>query len=194
MIYLISGLALLLLGSAHRFFTTSMLELSLVRGLQGIAKSLASVGLFREFWFFGRTPFALAVLLAFALVEWKAGLASLAVFGITVGLEQLIKGLFNRKRPFLESGQIQMLQPQEPQDPSFPSGDALRIWYLALILGTFLGSSAPFWTGAVLLACLVSLGRLIMGVHYLSDVLAGSGLGLLGAALTIWFWNAYNLL
>lgn len=87
-----------------------------------------------------------------------------------------------------------MAQPQKPTDPSFPSGDAFRIWYLVLILIAASGSNQVLGFIAILLAVLVSLGRMILGVHYLTDVLAGAGLGFLGAGTTIWLWHLFNLL
>lgn len=71
-------------------------------------------------------------------------------------------------------------------DPhSFPSGHAVRAAMLAVaILGL-----GPLWLGLLLLiwAPLVGLARVAMGVHYLSDVLAGMVLGLVigGAVLLI---------
>jgi undecaprenyl-diphosphatase len=119
---------------------------------------------------------------------------ALVIFGLIVGGELLLKRYINRPRPFSRDQNIKMLQPQKPLDPSFPSGDVLRIWYLIVITGTLLGDQGTYWAGLIILALLVSLGRLIMGVHYLSDVLAGAGLGLLGAGTTIWLWQYFHML
>ena len=49
-------------------------------------------------------------------------------------------------------------------------------------MGIFLG---PLWMSIllVILAPLVALGRVAMGVHYLSDILAGAVLGILGGII-----------
>lgn len=86
-----------------------------------------------------------------------------------------------------------MLQPLKPLDPSFPSGDALRIWYLTLITAAIF-SSLPFLIAAIILAAVISLGRIMMGVHYPSDVLAGSGLGVIAAGASIWIWGIFQLI
>ena len=86
-----------------------------------------------------------------------------------------------------------MLQPIKPQDPSFPSGDALRVWYLALIIPTAFGDSGIFLVAGIILAILVSMGRMVMGVHYPSDVTAGMGLGFIGAGTSIWLWFILGL-
>jgi undecaprenyl-diphosphatase len=71
-------------------------------------------------------------------------------------------------------------------DPhSFPSGHAARSTMLAVI-GVGLG---PLWLGLALLiwAPLVGLARIILGVHYPSDILAGMVFGLIIGVLVILF-------
>jgi undecaprenyl-diphosphatase len=69
-------------------------------------------------------------------------------------------------------------------DPhSFPSGHAARAAML-VVLGIGLG---PAWLGFGLLvwAPLVSLARVSMGLHYISDVVVGFVLGILTGVLTL---------
>jgi undecaprenyl-diphosphatase len=85
----------------------------------------------------------------------------------------VVKFTVRRKRPEGEWGKF-----YRSTDPhSFPSGHAVRAVMLAVIM---LGIG-PLWLGLLLLiwAPLVGLARVAMGVHYLSDVLAGMILGLL---------------
>ena len=124
----------------------------------------------------------------------KLGLTAASVFLFIIGIEQLVKQAVNRKRPYKAHQSILMLQPQEPTDASFPSGDTLRIWFLALILPIAAGNSIYLLLAMILFALLVSLGRIAMGVHYLTDILAGAGLGILGAGTTIWLWHLFTLL
>jgi membrane-associated phospholipid phosphatase len=97
-----------------------------------------------------------------------------AVFILAI-LVLTIKFLIRRKRPEGTWGAI-----YRNSDPhSFPSGHAARTMMLAnlmLILG-------PTWLGIVLVvwAIIVSLARVGMGVHYLSDIAAGIVLGILFA-------------
>jgi len=99
-----------------------------------------------------------AIILIFSLLV-------LAVF--VLGLKFLIR----RRRPEGEWGQI-----YRATDPhSFPSGHAARAFlFLVLILGlgpTWLGWVMVFW------APLISMARVMMGVHYVSDVSAGVIIG-----------------
>ncbi|MBN2550051.1 MAG: phosphatase PAP2 family protein [Anaerolineales bacterium] len=96
---------------------------------------------------------------------------------VTAVLVMIIKFTVRRRRPAGEWGDI-----YRKTDPhSFPSGHAARASMLAVV-GLGLG---PGWFGLLLLiwAPLVTLARVAMGVHYLSDVIAGfifgAGMGLL---------------
>ena len=94
-----------------------------------------------------------------------------------------VKFLVKRKRPEGEWGGI-----YRNTDPhSFPSGHAARAFLIAT-LGTVL---APPWLAAVLWvwAPLVALARVAMGVHYLSDIIAGAVLGVIVAVLGLQFYQ-----
>ncbi len=194
MIYQLLGVILLLIGCTHRFKRARTFDTQIVRSLQSLFNRNSWLPLFQEIWFFGRTSFTIITLLLLTSLNWKLGLTASLVFLVTVGIEQIVKLVFNRSRPFSTEPDISMLQPINPTDSSFPSGDALRIWYLALILPVAAGESGLFLAGLILLAILVTSGRLVMGVHFLTDAIAGVGLGLLGAGTTLWLWNLLNLL
>lgn len=103
---------------------------------------------------------------------WKmrAGILAVGILATAV-VVMAIKFTVRRRRPEGEWGKI-----YRNTDPhSFPSGHAARAVMLA-VLALGLG---PLWFGFLLLAWapLVSLARASMGVHYLSDVVAGMVLG-----------------
>ena len=194
MIYQLLGFGFLLVGCAHLFTGVKTWETQIVCKVQGLFKNKPWLTVFQEIWFFGRTSFAVISLLLLISLKWKIGAIALLVFLITVGIENILKNALNRPRPYTAHPDINMLQPNSSVDPSFPSGDTLRIWYLALILPAAAGGSGLFLTAFLLLAILVTLGRMIMGVHYLTDTIAGIGLGLLGAGTTLWLWHLLQLL
>jgi undecaprenyl-diphosphatase len=104
--------------------------------------------------------------------EWKfRTLVMAAGVVITAILVLLIKFSVRRRRPEGAWGRI-----YRNTDPhSFPSGHAARAVMLAVV-AQFLG---PDWFSSVMIiwAPLVGLARITMGVHYLSDVIAGMALG-----------------
>ena len=107
--------------------------------------------------------------------EWAV--VQLAGISLLAALVLLIKFRVRRSRPEGDWGGI-----YRNTDPhSFPSGHAARAFLIA-VLATGLG---PSWLAALLWiwAPLVSLARVAMGVHYVSDVLAGGALGILCALL-----------
>jgi undecaprenyl-diphosphatase len=126
------------------------------------------------FWLAG-----LAVIWLLGNPEWRG---RAVVFGVGIVilacLVLAIKFTVRRQRPAGEWGAI-----YRNTDPhSFPSGHAARVIMLA-VLGLGLG---PLWFGLLLIvwAPLVSLARVMTGLHYVSDILAGMMLGLLaGLAL-----------
>ncbi len=104
---------------------------------------------------------------------WKARALTLIVAILLTALVVFVfKLVVRRKRPEGEWGKF-----YRSTDPhSFPSGHAVRAVMLAVVM---LGLG-PLLPGLLLLtwAPLVGLARVAMGVHYLSDVLAGMLLGL----------------
>jgi membrane-associated phospholipid phosphatase len=120
------------------------------------------------FWLLG-----LAVLWFVGDAYWKQ-LSLIMIVGIflTAGIVFTVKFTVRRRRPEGEWGAI-----YRKTDPhSFPSGHATRAVMLAVV-AVGLG---PGWFGVtmVIWAPLVVLARVAMGVHYLSDVIAGAVLGM----------------
>jgi undecaprenyl-diphosphatase len=96
--------------------------------------------------------------------------ASAAVAGLSV---LLLKGLFDRPRPPVAH---QGLDPVGivPVSASFPSGHAATAFATAVAVGiVYPRLRVPL----LALATLVAVSRVYLGVHYGSDVLAGSALG-----------------
>ena len=126
-------------------------------------------------WFWAA---ALILLWFFSNSRWKQW-AVVEFFGILglAGVVLAIKFLVRRERPQGEWGGI-----YRNSDPhSFPSGHAARAFLIAVLASAL----APFWLATTLWvwAPLVALARVSMGVHYLSDVVAGALLGVIVALI-----------
>jgi len=92
-------------------------------------------------------------------------------------IERLIKLTLKRNRPFMDMDCAILRQKQKPEDGSFPSGDAARIWFIAVGFISIFTLKHPLALFFILAAVIVSLGRLRLGAHYPTDVWAGSLLG-----------------
>lgn len=134
--------------------------------LRSLAMFLAHSG---DSWFLA---IGLAIILLLGNDAWKQR-ALVLFFGIlgTAVIVLILKWAFRRSRPEGDWGKI-----YRKTDPhSFPSGHAARAGLL-LGLGIWVG---PVWFTIALLVYspLMAFARIVMGVHYLSDVVVGYLLG-----------------
>ncbi|MDT8409949.1 MAG: phosphatase PAP2 family protein [Wenzhouxiangellaceae bacterium] len=129
-----------------------------------------------------------SLIAAIALTQGEAGriaAVQMAIAGlIGLALYKFLKRHLVRERPFIVSPDI--LAGTAPLDRySFPSGHTLH----AVMFTTLAVAWFPL-LGALLIpfACLVALSRVILGLHYPSDVMVGAliGWGLAEAALLAW--------
>lgn len=185
------GLILYFIGLTYKR-QDAWLDVHILRASHHVLRRQPWVTIFRWLWPLGTTPVALGSLLLLAVFNLKLGLTTALVLVIIMSIENLIKRAHARPRPFQALHGIHMLQPRLPRDPSFPSGDALRAWFLASLIPLALGSGFPLLQAVTILmmgilAALVSLGRIAMGVHYPSDVIGGAGLGLIASGAVMLF-------
>jgi undecaprenyl-diphosphatase len=116
----------------------------------------------------------IAIVWLFANTFWKQWALVVALGLVLLGLVMWpIKHLVKRKRPIGFWGK----RTRDKDPNSFPSGHAARTFLLAT-LATGLG---PVWLAILfwIWAPLVSLARVAMGVHFVSDVVVGLLLGIL---------------
>lgn len=135
---------------------------------------------------FGTEPVTACTVLAAALLALRglrrAAATAVAVMVVTAAVTTVVKVGVDRERPQW-SAPLSTLS-----SPSFPSGHSSSIAAAAVLTMVALGVLTTHrWARrvGVILATTVVLGvgadRLLLGVHYLSDVLAGYALGLLVA-------------
>ncbi|MGD8378645.1 MAG: phosphatase PAP2 family protein [Gammaproteobacteria bacterium] len=106
----------------------------------------------------------------------------MAVAGLAgSGLHALLKKALRRPRPCQRHSRIQRMM--APLDEfSFPSGHTLHAVSFSVLVWHYAPSLA--WL-AIPFTGLVALSRMVLGLHYPSDVLAGAALGWLIAAATL---------
>ena len=128
-------------------------------------------------WFWGA---ALIILWLLGNGFWKQW-AIIELIGISVlaALVMSLKFIIRRRRPEGEWGSI-----YRSTDPhSFPSGHAARAFMIAVVSAGL----GPSWIAVILWiwAPLVSLARVAMGVHYISDIVAGFIIGIVMGLIMI---------
>ncbi|SIT69195.1 undecaprenyl-diphosphatase [Ectothiorhodosinus mongolicus] len=134
----------------------------------------------------GNGLFWYVLMLAIPLVfGWQASLVSLhmgLVGLLCLPVYRILKAGTSRTRPCHAHGGI--IQSVPPLDQfSFPSGHTMHAVAFTIILLAYL----PAWGFWVLpFTLLVALSRLILGLHYPSDVLAGAAIGAGIALVSLW--------
>lgn len=109
-------------------------------------------------------------------------LQALCAAGLGFFLREIIGLLHFRVRPFMAHS-FEPLISLSFIDSSFPSGHAMAAFALAAIVLKY----DTLWGGIfAILAGLVAWGRVYVGVHYPSDVIAGAILGVLSARSIEW--------
>ena len=132
---------------------------------------LAGLALFLPLGRNRRAVYELALVASFVFVG--VGLPGLVA--------NLLKRLFGRARPgeFLEAGAFQFQHfLNDSNFQSFPSGHATTALGTAFVIGFM----APrFFRLILLIAVMTGISRVVIGMHYPTDVVAGFALGMLGA-------------
>jgi undecaprenyl-diphosphatase len=124
--------------------------------------------------------FLAGLILAFVLIgghhrraAQRAVVAAGLSAGIALALAKIIATVVDRPRPFVSETGIHLFG-HHAADPGFPSDHATAAFAIGVAL---LLRNRLVGTVVLILAAILSVGRVAMGVHYPSDVLAGAALG-----------------
>jgi len=116
-------------------------------------------------------------------LDWRrATVAAALSAGLGLTVAKLLSELVDRARPFVADPQGVHLFSGHAADPGFPSDHATAAFAIAtaVVLRKRRAGLVALAAAAVL-----SIGRVAIGVHYPSDVLAGAAIGG-AAALALW--------
>lgn len=165
------------------------LDLQSFRAVNGLAGRSDALDAFLIFCATYLIFLMIAAVLAYVAVAWKTShfegrVENLAhvVWAAAIGylIENVIGFLWFRARPFVSLEGVTKLADRLATEKSFPSAHATLAF--ALAVGVALHNKR--WGRAMLvMAALVAFGRVAVGVHFPTDVLAGALTGLIAAKL-----------
>jgi undecaprenyl-diphosphatase len=162
---------------ADAFERFDQAELRVCRSLNRSSSRVSVRQLFRAVSWLGDGWLWYALLAALPFVYGVRGgvaAAHMAVTGaVGVLLYKLVKGRAVRERPYITHSAIRCVS--APLDRySFPSGHTLHAVSFTLMFASY----CPEWAGPLsVVALLIALSRVVLGLHYPTDVAAGALLG-----------------
>lgn len=135
----------------------------------------------------GDWPLWVALILAMPALHGGAGVDYLIQYTLTallaIGVYRLIKTRLCRERPFITfQSRIACGEPARDRY-SFPSGHTMHAVMFCLLSASHTPGLLPI---LVPLSLLIALSRVGLGLHYISDVLAGGAIGALFAWASLW--------
>jgi undecaprenyl-diphosphatase len=115
--------------------------------------------------------------------DWRrATVAAVLSAGLALAVGKVLSELVDRARPFAADPHGVHLFSSHAADPGFPSDHATAAFAVAVAI---LLRKRGWGVVALVAAAIVSVGRVALGFHYPSDVLAGAALGAV-TALVLW--------
>lgn len=98
-----------------------------------------------------------------------------------------LKNLIARNRPFIQLNLVPLIE--APSGYSFPSGHSLSSFLAATVIFNW---NKKYGIIAYILAILIAVSRVLLSVHYLSDILVGAILGIIIAYSVCYIFKNLN--
>lgn len=125
---------------------------------------------------------------AFALLVWHgynvspvSAVKVCAICGIPFIVISLVRRFINAPRPY-EVYDFYESAPKKKSGSSFPSRHAFSVF----IIATVMMFAYPVWGGVLLFSgVLLSLSRVLCGIHFIRDVVAGALLGIISGIVGV---------
>lgn len=158
-------------------------EVALQQWLQGMIDSEIGIAIVSFITMFGEELVMIAVL-GFLYWSYDKKFGKFVGMNILIGTvaNPMLKNLAFRRRPYFDHAGIKILKPVDAsadiyniaaQGYSFPSGHTTNSTVTYTSLAMYKKNNKILWVIAVVLPFLVGLSRVMLGAHYVTDVLCG---------------------
>jgi undecaprenyl-diphosphatase len=196
-IFAIGILVFVLLALNYKFNGPLIgVDIALAKSLQTIALKTPSfiIRIFIDTYYVGKQGIAFGayILAVYFLFKkfWRELVMVLVTFAPLGNLFLIISRLFNRPRPFVMFDKP--IWANSPNIPGFPSGHSLSmlvlcgfvVYFLYPKFNSYLGKRLTIAIG-LFVVLFMGFSRLFIGDHFLTDIIAGYGVGIAWLALTI---------
>ena len=165
------------------FFVLMIISFFFDREILKFFNDMSSPAVFSFMHFMSSEFFFIIVILAggLLLMDGKKIIFFLAGTGVAYIISMILKVLIQRARP-LSTGTFMDLGPF-----SFPSSHATVYFFIFAFMAWHFKKNTYYKLIFLIIAVLVSLSRVFLGVHYLSDIIGG-GLAGIGSYLLLKRW------
>lgn len=152
-------------------------ELDIIRSIRNISIPFID-NLMQIITFFGEQYVIIVILASVYFVFSKEAGEKIAYTIFTsLGLNNVLKGIVKVNRPFVTDPTIEAVRVETATGYSFPSGHSQNA-AVSFSSVAYHFKKKWLWITTSILILLVGLSRIILGVHYPSDVIVGISLGL----------------
>ena len=131
--------------------------------------------------------FAYALFVLLFVAEYISALRLVMLSGIPFLVVSLMRSLINLKRPYevFDIPYLCEMAEKRKKGHSFPS----RHVFSAFLIGTLWLMYSPYVGVAVLLlGAFLALERVLLGIHFVKDVIAGAAIGLISGFVGVLIW------
>ena len=144
--------------------------------------TLKIIGAVSVFFVAGVFAYGVGVLLFFGEFIYVTRLTLMA--GIPFIAVSLMRYLINSPRPYevLDIDEFKVMREERKSGRSFPSRHVFSAFLIGML---WLPYSVPFGVAALMLGAFLGAGRVLLGIHFIRDVIAGAAIGIVSGLIGI---------
>ena len=144
--------------------------------------TLKIIGAVSVFFVAGVFAYGVGVLLFFGEFIYVTNLVLVA--GIPFAVITLMRYLINSPRPYevLDIDEFQVMREDRKSGRAFPSRHVFSAFLIGML---WLPYSVPFGVAALIFGAFLGVERVLLGIHFIRDVIAGAAIGIVSGLIGI---------